>query len=261
MIRQTVISLAALLCLASSALADEAVTACYENKGWGNFVRGEDSTIPDAPGVLIELVSIAAEKQGIAIDMIRRPWKRCLLMLRENAAAFVIAGSYLPDRAIYAQYPLKADGAPDESRALHFANYYLFTRTGSLIRWDGKTLAGHDGPLGVDLGYSIAGILRKRGQAVQEFSDINAGFRLVVLGRLDGYVTFELDGQRAIKTHGFDLIQVFPPIESRAYYLMSSKGHYKAHKMQVERLWDAIPGLRKQLLPRLLDKYRHAPPA
>lgn len=253
--------LAFLAFLPPMAHAGTSVTACYEDKGWDNYVLGEGTNIPEQPGILIELVQSAIKQQDLTLELIRRPWKRCLLMLREAAVDFVISGSYLPARAVYAQYPTKPDVTPDQTRALHFANYYLYTRPDSPLKWDGEKLEGHSKPLGVSLGYSIGRILKAQGYEIKEFSELEAGLKLVDRNRLDGYVTFETDAQPLLDKRELNIVQVYPPIRSRAYYLMIGKAFYQQHTQRSEMIWNELASLRRQLLPKLVDKYRNLNPS
>lgn len=238
------------------ALAGEPVKACYEDKGWDNNVLGDSPAIPEPPGILIELLRELASRNDMALNLVRRPWKRCLLMAKTNRVHAVIAASYLPERDVYLEYPMRADSKPDHARALHYSNYYLFTKHKSSLHWDGETLTGQKQPLGVDLGYSIGRVLRNKGHNIREFADIELGLTLVQRGNLDGYVTFLSDIEKALEKRDWSLRQFQPPIQSRAYYLAFSRAFYRQHPNRAEALWDDIPALRRQLLPKLQEKYR-----
>jgi polar amino acid transport system substrate-binding protein len=207
------------------------------------LIMGNGTVIdPVKPGLTIELLRMASETAHIPITLSRTPWERGLYLIQAGQADAIFASSYVEERTRYGVYPMK-DGHPDPSRKLFDQSYCLYVRSGSGVRWDGKSLTGLHAPVGATPGYAVVPVLRAMGVEVSEEPSHLANLRKLVAGRIDAYA--ELDTHvrpllRSDKKDFGDIVELSPPILTKPYYLMFSKIFYAKAPDVAEHIWDAI---------------------
>jgi polar amino acid transport system substrate-binding protein len=196
---------------------------------------------PEKPGVTIELLRMAAERSGIAIDLSRVPWQRGLYLIETGQADAIFASSFVEERLRYGVYPMK-DGRPDADRKLFDQSYRLFIRAGSGVSWDGKTLANLHAPVGATTGYAAAAMLRSMGIPVAEEPSHIGNLRKLAAGRIDAYAELDTHVRPLLGANSeFPGIgELSPPLRSKPYYLMFSKIFYTESPQVAEAFWDAI---------------------
>lgn len=224
------------------------------------LIEGNGTAIPAWPGLMIELLRMAAAQAQIAISLTRTPWKRGLYLIQTGQADAIFLSSYTKDRLSYGVYPMR-DGHPDTRREMCEQSYRLYVRAGSGIRWDGKTLGNLHAPVGATPDYAIVPVLRAMGVTVETEPSHLANLRKLVAGRLDAYA--ELDTHirpllRADATEFRNIVELSPPVLTKSYYLMFSKIFYAGAPRVAERMWDAIAVINASTADQKLLNRKHA---
>jgi polar amino acid transport system substrate-binding protein len=207
------------------------------------------------PGLSLELLKRVSKRLGIDFVYQRTPWKRSLLALENGDADGVFHASFVPERLETLVYPMN-DGKPDVARSMFTQSYALYVTRQSAVRWDGKSLQGVDGPVGVSIGYSIGGELQKRGVTVTEVRSVDAGLGMVAADRLAAYAGLEAMTDAALSAHSAakstnstnstnsTIIKISPPLQTKPYYLVFSKSFYARQPQLAERIWTTLREVR-----------------
>ncbi len=205
------------------------------------------------PGIVIDLSKAAAAHAGIPLSFNRVPWARGLEMLEAGDADGIFMSSYTEERLRYGVYPMK-DGKPDALRKLTDLSYWFYTRAGSGVTWDGKTLDDLHTPVAATTGYAVVPILEKMGLSVETDPIHMRNLHKLESGDVDAYAELEahIDGLiRAYPRQFRSIVKLEPAIRTTPYYLMVSKIFYAARGPDAERLWDAIGWVNSQ--PEFVD--------
>lgn len=212
---------------------------------------GEGTAIDwQKPGLTLELLRLAGERVGVDFVYERVPWKRALYLVETNEADGIFHASFTPERTGIAAYPMK--DAPsggrqaDPARAVFVQNYVLYKRAGTPVAWDGTALTDADGPVGVTISYSVAGDLRRLGVPVEEAKTLEQNLDKLLAGRIAAYAGLEHMSDTVVAANPSKygkLVKMAPPLVSKPYYLLFSRGFYAAHGDLAERIWDAIAAI------------------
>jgi len=239
----------------------QTVRIACEDKASPPIILGFGENIPSTdPGVAIDVLNNIAKELNIRITYSRFPWKRALKELQENTIDAVFFASYNESRLEYGVYPMK-DGKIDTSKHFIALSYVLYTLKDSPLQWDGKRFIGLTGSIGAPLGYSIVDDLEKMGVPVDLSPERRHDFLKLTRGRVQGvaaqdmladpYLFFNPDIAQQVK-------KVLPPITTKYYYLLLSKGFVEAHPQLAQQIWGkieekrengTIDGLIKQYYP------------
>ncbi len=234
-------SLLLLLCLwAVQASAAEALVFCLEKadvRPWRT---------QDGRGLNIELLDRVALRLGVKFEYRGLPWKRCLADLKANAVDGAIGASFKQERLAFGVYP--GGATADASKRLNNERYIVLRRKDSAVRWDGSAFHGLDGPVGVQLGYSVGDQLRALGATVDEGAEkpfelaqkLAAG-RVAAAAMLAGEVTVLMEQHPQLKTQ----LEALPlPLVEKPYFLMLSNELVNSRRALSERLWRTIEAVR-----------------
>lgn len=173
------------------------MTLCVEDADYSPFIV--PSELPQDAGVLPELALYAAQQTQQTIDLIRRPWKRCIDMVQKGQADLILAAIWLPERDVWGHYPKHAtdpSGPPDRSKRLWTAEYPVFVANNSALSFDGTQFSATTIGLAGPPGYVVTKRLEAMGLLYSQPLMPLTGLRLVALERLDGYIV-----ERHIGTH------------------------------------------------------------
>ncbi|MEN9868463.1 MAG: hypothetical protein RL748_4053 [Pseudomonadota bacterium] len=221
--------------------AQTLIKLCYEDATYFPW------QIKNGHGLDNNLVEMAAQKIGVKVEMLAIPWKRCMTEVGYDTQAGGFAASYNLERASFAVYPMR-DGKPDPGRRMRYDSYSLYRLKGSSASWDGKQLSQLSGPVGVQLGYSIAVDLRKLGADVDE-SHINPELQLrkLLAGRVQLVALLTLDGDKLLEQPGFaqKVERINPALVERPYFLIFNKEYYARNSKLVNDMWDALAQVRE----------------
>ncbi len=204
----------------------------------------------DGRGLNLELIRMAAAKAGVAVQFVTLPWKRCLSEMRDGAVQGVFAASFLPDRMPFGAYP--GGNTADPSMQLYTDGYTLVRRKGDKVSWDGKAIAGLNGPVGVQIGYSVVNDLRKLGVPVDEGSQsARELLQKLQLGRIGAAALGNSDvqlllGDGAVPGEfGAAMEALTVPLVQKAYYLMLSHQLVLDAPAVAHKLWQGIAVARR----------------
>lgn len=195
-------------------------------------------------GLDCDLVRQAAAQVHEEVRFEVMPWKRCLVMLEAGQVDGLLAASYQPDRAVFARYPMTAEGEPDPGRRLHMDSYGLYRLKGSEVGFDGERLVGVDGRIAAQSGFSVIAQLRDLGAEVDEDSkEMEPILRRLTAGRVVAAALLTASADRYISTRPefAQRIERAPtPLVSKPYYLIVSDDCYRRSPERIEALWSAI---------------------
>lgn len=257
--RQLSFALIAVLGLAFSAIGQEKhpFVFCYENTElYPNFV-GNSSDVPDIlPGVSIDLMKMIGNRVDLSMQFVRFPWKRCLSLLETGRASGVIA-SYSESRLAFGRYPMQ-NGAPDESKRISTAGYYLYQLNDKAPVWNGTDFIADGLTIGAPLGYSIVEVLRGRGLKVMEAGNADGLLTMLRRSRVDavaapGLATDSLLRRDPSRFKGIERLE--HPLQVKAYYLMLSRQFVEADPVKAASIWAAVGELRDSATGLLLEQY------
>lgn len=248
---------AALFFLPGAASAVE-MKVYYEDKEQPPYYLGNSEDIPGgAPGVAVEMVRMLPEKiPELAIILGRRPWARCLAMLKSGAADAIFNASFSPDRLDTGRYPM-ANGRADPKRRIATISYSLYVLGGSPVSFDGRTVTGLTTPVGAPLGYSVVNDLKRMGLEVEEAPSTHMNLTKLIRGRVAACALQDVSAAALISRHPEfkDIVRLTPPLESKAYYLMLSRQFVDRQPELAMRIWDALREIRESEGRKLEDKY------
>ncbi|GGD59156.1 substrate-binding periplasmic protein [Lacimicrobium alkaliphilum] len=221
---------------------------CYESDRYEPFLdvlgKGEnDST----EGYLIQLSRWAAKKSGFSAEYIRRPWSRCLNMVKMGTANAAFSVIYTPQRAKSMRYPKGADKEQPE----HFlwkARYPFFVARGSNFSFQNyrqKPKAG----IGAPFGYVPYKKLKEQGLLAPFDLSLEQGLQMVAAGKIDGYVVETQIGLSAVKKLKLsEKIQVTSDILMAAHWhIPFNKTYYRHNQQQVKQFWGNLQTAREQV--------------
>jgi polar amino acid transport system substrate-binding protein len=220
---------------------------------------GDGATVPEQPGIAVELVNLAAAAVKCTVTWARLPNRRVMRAMEHGEVDAMLMYSYNEERAMYSVYPMK-DGKPDSRLRLAELSYHVYTLDGSPITWDGKQFNPAPGVLGVNSGYSIAADLRKAGFTVEEARTTEQNFQKLRLGRIAAYVMQDDPADMVIESQGIHGVRKLAlPYSSKDYFLPFSKALHPPPSALPERLWESLAKVRRTHIRELLKKYGDGP--
>ncbi|PAV27083.1 amino acid ABC transporter [Tamilnaduibacter salinus] len=238
--------------------ADTAFRVAYENKTQFPYYMGNTSKVLDQPGAAVELVGLLEEEvPGLQVRFSRYPWKRCLALLEAGAVDAIFNASFNEARMAIGAYPWK-DEAVDPSRRLTTIGYYLYTREGADVGWDGEAFADTSLKVGAPLGYSIVRDLEKLGLSVTNAESSLQNLFMLAADRVEAVALQSVTGDFLLTKYGDrlnNIARIEPPIKTKPYYLMLSHRFQDRHPALSEQIWDAVAELRKTRLQSLAQQY------
>ncbi len=193
-------------------------------------------------------LNLAAKRSGIVLTQVALPWKRCFKELQEGAVDGVAAASFSEERAVFAQYPMTKNGDLDVSLRLRNDSYSLFRPKDGVAGWDGKRFVQLAVPIGTQLGYSVAGDLRKAGVSVDAtYYDAKHLMGQLALGRLQMAAMLTKEGDALLVHPEFagKIERISPAFVEKPYFVIFSKRFYGQNKKTVEQFWGSVAAVRE----------------
>ncbi len=229
----------------------------YEVKEVAPYFMGEGEKVAARPGITPEALLLLEKKiPGLKVKLLRMPWKRCIVTLHQGEIDAVVA-SFNAERTESGVYPMK-EGQPDHSLRLSTEAYFLYALRSAPVSWDGKTLSGLPGKVGVPLGYSIAGELARLGASVDESANAQSNLDKLAIGRLGGVAALERVGDVLVAQDRYrDIVKLRPALSSKDYYLMLSHQFVKANPQLAQRIWLALAEIRDHEVDKIARRYGH----
>ncbi|WP_020593894.1 hypothetical protein [Kiloniella laminariae] len=240
--------------------SEQSFRVCYEDRSHPPFVLGGDDQVPERePGIFPEMISASLAPLNVSTDFIRRPWKRCLALLKDNEVDAVFPAIYQKEREALGQYPLdvaKGEGNPDIDRRLLRVSYMLFAREDTLLKWDGKAFNNVGMSIGAPLGYVVVKRLREDfGLEANTVHSPEKGLSLVAEKHLSAYIIERNIGRKLLEKIGRndELVELEPAFAEYDWYMMISHKFYSENKGLSENIWDEIARYRRDLIERKFE--------
>lgn len=228
----------------------------YSDKESSYFLIGNGPTIPEKPGIAIEMVRTAAAACSVTPIFTRYPGARMLMLAQDNAVDALVMMSFTPERLAIGAYPMAGDVA-DPAYQIATLTYAFYVRKGSGITWNGKAFSGLQHPIGVNLGWSIGKDLTDKGLPVEMAKDTQNNFNKLLLERIDAFAIQTSIGSSYIRDNQLeDRVELLePPISSKPYYLVFTHGWYEQHPDAAQCLWKSIGAQHQSGIKALLERY------
>lgn len=238
------IGLLCLLCFLSwPALgATTAITVCREDQTDFPWLR------TDGTGYVYVLLDHVSKKLGLQINIVTRPWKRCLFELEHDMVDAVTDASFTIERQKIGAYPMRGD-EPDASKRLFNSSYSLFRKIGSKVDWDGKAFAPSDVVVAAQTSFSIVKQLEQMGVRVDDSSKSAEAILLRLVHNEVALAALQTqEGSLLVSTH-LDFrssVERLPtPFGEKPYFLIFSKRFYKSSQGLANSIWDTIAQVRE----------------
>lgn len=206
-------------------------------------------------GLNFDLLQQVSQLVGVPFVYQALPWKRCLANLQANEVDGAFAASFSEERLELGAYP--GGKVVDPSKRMHTDRYVLFRRKGSAVQWDGKQITNLDGPVGVQLGYSIGAQLRGWGVVVEESNQgALALARRLMLGRVAAVAMGGSDAAMvSVQPEVAAQLEELPiPLTEKSYYLLLSHQLASTQSELALRIWKAIETVRNSAAYRRQER-------
>lgn len=195
-------------------------------------------------GIDVEVLTQAATRAGIAIDIEFKPWDQLLEMVKNGECAGAFSLFHTPERENFAMF---MDAVP-----VHLSDYVLFTKVGtkfSFRTYDdlaGKIIGRVDG---TDLGAEFAEALAAGKINIKEYPDLAASIRGLLMGEIDAYAgNIDVTYYR-LKDMGMTSSIVYLPkkiVEGKpAYLVMSRASNFQGKERLMQGLERALDLMKK----------------
>jgi len=213
---------------------------------------GDDDSFPwqfsSRPGVLMHMMRMVEQSVDGSFVISAKPWKRCLLELKEGQVQAAFKASYSAERvADGAVYPMQADRVDADKRMLT-DSYSLFRLKGSPVEWDGQRLSA-DGMLGAQSGFSVVAQLKGLGarvddgnrQAVGNLHKLLRGYVVAVaLQTQEGDALLAQNPEFAARIE-----RMLPVLVEKPYFLVFSRGFFAEREEYARLIWTHIERVRE----------------
>jgi polar amino acid transport system substrate-binding protein len=212
---------------------------CYQDSPLPPYYLGSGAQTPSQPGASIEHLRRLTKKAGLQLELLRRPWGRCLAELKTNKIHAVI-GRYTPERGSFSRFPEK-DGQPDPSRAFAEHASCLVARKTRDWSWDGKQIiSSHNLVLARPNGFVPLNVSASAAVVQQVMMDGTLDMAMLQQKRIDAATTLCRVAGFSINTQMMDQFQLevlWPPVTVSTSYLIFSRGFYKQNQKVADQVW------------------------
>lgn len=254
MIRVAVTILMGLLLLPLPAGALE-LRLAYIDQDARPYMTGAGTTIPEQPGVAVELVQRAVSQLGARLALTRMPARRMLEEVKAGRQDGILGFRHSPERAQDLVFPMR-DGRPDATRHAARLAHSLYRRRDSSVTWDGRQVGGLTAPVAVSSTQLVADALLAQGIEIIRIESSGQMFAMLSIGRVDAVVIIDALGDRQLRQQASGLIEkVTPPMLVEDFHVPVSPRFYAAHRDFAERLWRLIGERREAVYAELLPNY------
>lgn len=234
---------------------------CYENLDYVPFMLGEKKVPEQKPGILLELLDIAAP--DVNIEYQRKPWKRCIKQLQLGRVDALFAAIWLPERDSWGQFPPlnKRTGVAADSRyRLWHVQYQIFVNRASGLNWDGKNFHGlKRGGISAPPGYVAKKKLKGMGVLAKGSHIPLEGFKLVALDRLDGYVIEKHIGIQTVFRMPRELqdriFYLDTPLFDADWHIVFSHQYMKHHADKAQKIWEGLANISEDNRQAIVERY------
>lgn len=232
---------------------------CIESQNNMPFVNGSDldnSIEFGLHGALPDLLILTAKELDLQLDFVSLPWKRCIQELKQGRSDALFAAIWSEEREVWGVFPKKGETI-DSKLALWFADYSVYSRIHSDLKWDGIEFSGLDNGVGAPFGYIAYQKLERLKALPTRNIGANEAFPLVAKGRLDGYVIERTIGDRYLQEHklGGEVVRLTPSFMQVHWYVPVSHLWYKRNRELTQEFWNTLASIRESRGDKLLAPY------
>lgn len=235
---------------ALSVAAADTLVFCAEDRDVRPWITREGK------GLNFELLKRVALQSGLRFEFRQTSWKRCLEDLKQSLVDGAFGASLKAERLEFGAYP--GGEQADPRKRLNMDRYVLVRAKGARVAWDGKHLSGLKGPVGVQLGYSIADHLRGMGVAVDEGSPgATELMRKLLAGHVEAVAVLEGEARSLLREDARyrALLEIVAlPLVEKPYYLLLSHRFLAARPELAEAIWQGIEQVRESRDYQALEK-------
>lgn len=233
----------------TAAPLNKTLRICYEDQDYLPYTKGSGDGSEVAlgkRGVLPDLVLLASEEVGLKAEFISLPWKRCIQQLEIGRVDAIFAAIWLPERDKWGMFP-KTDGQADSRYRLWRVSYKIHRGKDSALSWDGSTFRNVQHGVAAPLGYVAYKKLAEMDVLPPQNHLPDEGFRLLGLGRLDGYVIEQSIGAQLVRKQQLERsVEVLKQDFLQAdWYLPLSHQWYQQNTQLANLLWQALSEMRE----------------
>lgn len=222
---------------------------------------GDGEQVPEPPGVGVEFLRAAAAGLKCPLVLVRLPVLRVASALQSGEIDF----APIEERSGYPSgyvFPRDKDGALDRDRSIQ-TSAIVFVRAADHLPAELNPQRYFQGRLlGTTLGAAYGAALREAGFGIDDGArDLARNVDKLRLRRVDGVVLTlaqpgDMDAVLAAR-YGDEVVRLRTPLASNRVWLATNPQYYRAHREQVEALWNWI-GSNRGKLGGLLEKYARA---
>lgn len=244
-----------ILGLASTPAISAEVSICIENEAYPPLINGTNSLPSDNPGHSIRVAKIAAQRAGITLKFVRRPWARCLQMVNQGKTNGLLPSIKTNERNQMYAFP------SNNELFLNKAQYHIFYSAKDKRKHFYEALANSkDKPITVtpELKYGIAAPygyiayaqLKRLNLLSNHDYTLEQGLQMVAKGKLDGYVVIKSIGEQRAKELGvYDKIKVTDSVflQERLYVVFNNR-FYTNNQNKIDEFWRQLPDIRLEIL-------------
>lgn len=234
--------------------ADE-VSLCATNSDHTPFINGTDHISKDNPGKAINIAQHAAKASGITLNIIRRPWARCLDLVKRGKVNALMPSAITPQRQRLYQFP------SNKQQFLIKASFHIFYANHSAHGAYFEQLAQSQDKSQVatpSLKYGLSApyryVVHTRLAELNLLSnhtyDAAQGLSMVAADKLDGYIFGKHTGINKLQELALDkeLSVTKEAFLQERLYVPFNKAFYAINKEKIELFWQHLIFYRKQIL-------------
>ena len=226
---------------------------------------GDDEGYPwqlqDRPGVLMYMMRMVELSVGAKFVIAAKPWKRCLLELKDGHVDAVFKASYSAERAAGGVvYPMQ-DGRLDVGKRMLMDSYSLFRLKGGPVEWDGTKLVAA-GVIGAQSGFSVVAQLKGLGAKVDEGTrDAKAGLQKLQRGYVVAVALQTQEGDSLLEQNPefAQSIERMQPalVAPKPYFLVFSRSYFAEHEARARLIWSHVELVRESApYKKLLSEFK-----
>lgn len=244
-----------ILGLASTPALSAEMSICIENKAYPPLINGTHSVPTENPGYSIRIAQLAAQRVGVSFKFIRRPWARCLQMVKQGKSNGLLSSIKTSERNEIYAFP------NDDKLFLNNAQYHIFYSAQDKRTDFYQTLVSNKDTttaqvpelkygIAAPYGYIAYAKLKKLSLLSNHDYTLDQGLQMVAKGKLDGYVVIKSIGEQRAKELGLDnKIKVTDSAFLQEHlYIVFNKSFYANNQNKIDELWQQQPAIRLEIL-------------
>lgn len=263
MLRQIIILLTLILTGSHLFSAQHVIRIAYDKQENPPYNLGDHKG--KKPGLSFELLNMVGKKLDIKVTYQKYPWKRCLSHLKTDISDAAMDASFKEVRREFGVYPM-LDQKADPSRANNVQSYFFYARSGSDLKWDGKTLTNFEGKtIAVTRGYSIISQVEEitGGKInIHQTDGTKKSLELLSKKRIDAIADLNVNIEIELLHQGekpMDIIKLTPPLRTGSFYLLLSKHFVERNPQLAKQIWQTVKEIRSSAKFKELEREYHLP--